>query len=104
MGKDGGGHFFLSMANHVVVPVALAWGQRGGQLLISGVGVQRAGFCLYSEFDLSPAYPRHVRAGDEPLSVLRSAQSLSAPGSWGGALNAVSAPVLLSLEPSRDSV
>ena len=34
--------FFLSMANHVVVPVALAWSQRGGQLLISGIGVQRA--------------------------------------------------------------
>lgn len=43
MDKDGGGHFFfLSMANHVVVPVALAWSQRGGQLLISGIGVQRA--------------------------------------------------------------
>ena len=64
----------------------------------------RPGFCLYSEFDLSPAHPRHVRAGNEPLSVIRSAQSLSAPGSWGGALNTISAPVLLSVEPSRDSM
>lgn len=62
------------------------------------------GFCLYAEFDLSPAHPRHVRAGNEPLSVIRSAQSLSTPGSWRGALNPVSAPVPLSVEPSGDSV
>ena len=62
------------------------------------------GFCLYAECDLSPVHPRHMCAGNEQLSVIRSAQSLSTPGSWGGALNPVSARVLLSVNPSRDSV
>lgn len=84
MGKDVCGHFFFIHGK----PCHCASGPCMGSAWRSAVDLRRLspestvhtlshcpGFCLCAEFDLSLAHPRHVRAGNEQLSVIRSAQS-----------------------------